>query len=143
MPDLNEGRLDLPRSGPRFIAFGVAAIVLITALGGRLFQLQVVQGDEFARRAAADRTVEVPVPAPRGLIFDRAGRPVAVNTPSWTVKVRPADLPARPPIGSWRAWRESPAVTCRFSGSGCRRSTDRHTTSCRSSAGSLAMRRCC
>jgi penicillin-binding protein 2 len=94
MADLNEGRLDLPRSGPRFIAFGVAAIVLITALGGRLFQLQVVQGDEFARRAAADRTVQVPVPAPRGLIFDRAGRPVAVNTPSWTVKVRPADLPA-------------------------------------------------
>src|SRR6188768_1932848 len=93
MADLNDGSLDLPRSGPRFIAFGVAAIVLITALGGRLFQLQVVQGDEFARRAAADRTVEVPVPAPRGLIFDRAGRPVAVNTPSWTVKVRPADLP--------------------------------------------------
>jgi penicillin-binding protein 2 len=95
MADLNEGRLDLPRSRPRFIAFGVAAIVLITALGGRLFQLQVVQGEEFARRAAADRTVEVPIPAARGLIFDRAGRPVAVNTPSWTVKVRPADLPDR------------------------------------------------
>ncbi len=29
----------------------------------------------------------------RGLIFDRDGRPVAVNVPSWTVKVRPADLP--------------------------------------------------
>src|SRR5262245_39287938 len=95
MADLNEGRLDLPRSRPRFIAFGVAAIVLITALGGRLFQLQVVQGEEYARRAVADRTVEVPIPAPRGLIFDRAGRPVAVNTPSWTVKVRPADLPER------------------------------------------------
>ena len=93
MADLNEGRLDLPRSRPRFIAFGVAAIVLITALGGRLFQLQVVQGDEYAQRAAADRTVEVPLPAPRGLIFDRDGRPLAVNTPSWTVKVRPADLP--------------------------------------------------
>jgi penicillin-binding protein 2 len=95
MADLNEGRQDQPRSGPRFIAFGVAAIVLITALGGRLFQLQVVQGDEYARRAAADRTVEVPLPAPRGLIFDRAGRPLAVNAPSWTVRVRPADLPAR------------------------------------------------
>jgi penicillin-binding protein 2 len=94
MADLNEGRLDLPRSRPRFIAFGIAAIVLITALGGRLFQLQVVQGEEYARRATADRTVEVPVPAPRGLIFDRAGRPLALNTPSWTVKVRPADLPA-------------------------------------------------
>ncbi len=95
MADLNEGRLDLPRSRPRFIAFGVAAIVLITALGGRLFQLQVVQGDEYARRATADRTVEVSIDAPRGLIFDRAGRPLAVNTPSWTVKVRPADLPDR------------------------------------------------
>ena len=95
MADLNESSHDLPRSRPRFIAFGVAAIVLITALGGRLFQLQVVQGDEYARRAAADRTIEVAVPAPRGLIFDRAGRPIAVNTPSWTVKVRPADLPDR------------------------------------------------
>jgi penicillin-binding protein 2 len=93
MADLNEGRLELPRSRSRFIAFGLAAIVLITALGGRLFQLQVVQGDEYARRAAADRTVEVPLPAARGLIFDREGRPLAVNAPSWTVKVRPADLP--------------------------------------------------
>jgi penicillin-binding protein 2 len=95
MADLNDGRIDLPRSRPRFIAFGVVAIVVITALGGRLFQLQVVQGDEYARRAAAVRTVEVPIPAARGLVFDRAGRPVAVNSPSWTVKVRPADLPER------------------------------------------------
>lgn len=95
MADLNDGRLDLPRSRPRFIAFGVVAIVVITALGGRLFQLQVVQGDEYARRAAAVRTVEVPIPAARGLVFDRAGRSVAVNSPSWTVKVRPADLPER------------------------------------------------
>ncbi|MBA2263244.1 MAG: penicillin-binding protein 2 [Chloroflexi bacterium] len=93
MADLNDGRVDLQRSSSRFITFGVAAAILLLALGGRLFQLQVVNGDEYARRAAADRTVEVPLPAPRGLIFDRSGRPLAVNTPSWTVKVRPADLP--------------------------------------------------
>jgi penicillin-binding protein 2 len=93
MADLNDGRVDLHRSSARFIAFGVAAVILLLALGGRLFQLQVVNGDEYARRAAADRTVEVPLPAPRGLIFDRTGRPLAVNMPSWTVKVRPADLP--------------------------------------------------
>ena len=93
MADLNDGRVDPYRSPARFIAFGVAAVVLMVALGGRLFQLQVVNGDEYARRASADRTVEVPLAAPRGLIFDRTGRPVAVNTPSWTVKVRPADLP--------------------------------------------------
>ena len=75
------------------MAFGVAAVIMLMALGGRLFQLQVVNGDEYARRAAADRTVEVLLPAPRGLLFDRGGRPLAVNMPSWTVKVRPADLP--------------------------------------------------
>jgi penicillin-binding protein 2 len=94
MADLNDGRLDLRRSRGRFAAFSVVAAVLLVVLGGRLFQLQVVNGEEYARRAAADRTVEVPIPAPRGLVFDRAGRPVAVNSPSWTVNVRPADLPA-------------------------------------------------
>ncbi|HYI67260.1 MAG TPA: penicillin-binding protein 2 [Candidatus Limnocylindrales bacterium] len=94
MADLNDGRVDLHRSRGRFIAFAVAAVILLVALGGRLFQLQVVSGDVYADRAAADRTVEVPIPAPRGLIFDRTGRPVAVSIPSWTVRVRPADLSA-------------------------------------------------
>ena len=95
MADLNDGRVDLHRSRARFAAFAAVTVLLLLTLGGRLFQLQVVQGEEYARRAAADRTVEVPIPAPRGLVFDRAGRPVAVNAPSWTVKVRPADLPDR------------------------------------------------
>ena len=93
MADLNDGRLDLRRSRARFVAFGVVAALLFVVLSGRLFQLQVVSGEDYARRAAADRTAEVALPAPRGLIFDRDGRPVAVNTPSWTVHVRPADLP--------------------------------------------------
>jgi penicillin-binding protein 2 len=91
--DLNEGRLDLPRSRSRFAAFGIAAALLLSMLGGRLFQVQVLNGSFYAERAAAARTMEVPIPAPRGLVFDRAGRPLVVNTPSWAVKVRPADLP--------------------------------------------------
>ena len=94
MADLNDGRVDLHRSRLRFVAFSLVTLLLLLALAGRLFQLQVVNGEVYAGRAAADRTVAVPVPAPRGLIFDRAGRPIAVSTPSWTVKIRPADLPA-------------------------------------------------
>lgn len=93
MADLNDGRLDLRRSRGRFVAFAVVAALLFVVLGGRLFQLQVVSGDTYARRAAADRTAEIPVPAARGLLFDREGRPIAVNVPSWVVSVRPADLP--------------------------------------------------
>ena len=46
-------RLDLPRSRARFIAFGVAAILLFMILGGRLFQMQIVNGEQYAARAAA------------------------------------------------------------------------------------------
>ncbi|HEX6139253.1 MAG TPA: penicillin-binding protein 2 [Candidatus Limnocylindria bacterium] len=93
MADLNEGRLE-PRPSPaRFISFGVAAALLFSVLGARLFQLQIVNGESYAARAAATRTVEVPIRSPRGLVFDREGRPVVVNVPSWTAKVRPADLP--------------------------------------------------
>jgi penicillin-binding protein 2 len=93
MADLNDGRLDLPRSRGRFLAFSVTAALLLSALGLRLFQVQIVNGEVYADRAAAERTAVVPLAAPRGLIYDRAGRPVAVSVPSWTVKVRPADLP--------------------------------------------------
>src|SRR5919109_2454322 len=93
MADLNDGRLDLPRSRSRFIAFGVVAVLLLSALAGRLFQLQILDGQFYSERATATRTVEVAVPAARGVLFDRAGRPVAENIPSWTAKIRPADLP--------------------------------------------------
>ncbi len=91
--DLNEGRHDLPRSRARFVAFGVAASLLFTLLGGRLFQMQVLNGTLYADRAIAARIVDEPIKAPRGLIFDREGRPVAVNVPSWVVDAVPADLP--------------------------------------------------
>jgi len=84
---------ELPRSGRRFAAFGLMAALLLAVLAVRLFQVQVVDGRVYAARVAADRTVELTVPAPRGLIFDRAGRPVAVNAPAWSISIRPADLP--------------------------------------------------
>lgn len=93
MADLNEGRLDLPRSRGRFIAFGVVTALLFVMLGARLFHLQVLSAEFYVARAEAMQTVDVPIPAPRGLVFDREGRPLAVNTASWAVKARPADLP--------------------------------------------------
>ena len=93
MADLNEGRHDLPRSRLRFVAFAITAALLFTLLGGRLFQMQILSGATYTERAAASRTVDLPIRAPRGLIFDRTGRAVAVNVPSWTVDAVPSDLP--------------------------------------------------
>jgi penicillin-binding protein 2 len=87
------GERDTPRLGRRFVAFGVIGILMFTMLGGRLFQLQVLEGQARAAEAEAARTVAVAIPSERGLLFDRAGRPLAINVPTWTVAVRPADLP--------------------------------------------------
>jgi penicillin-binding protein 2 len=95
MSDL-ESRPTPPPSRARFVAASVVAVLLFGLLGGRLYQLQVVDGAKYAAQAVAARTVEVPIPAPRGLIFDRQGRPLAVNMPSWTLYARPADLPKDP-----------------------------------------------
>jgi penicillin-binding protein 2 len=84
---------DLPRRSVRFVAFVVIAGVLFTILAGRLFQLQVIEGAVRAQEAEAAHTVTVPIPSQRGLVFDRVGRPLVVNVPTWTVAVRPADLP--------------------------------------------------
>jgi penicillin-binding protein 2 len=88
------GAPDTPRSVRRFIAFGAIAVLLFGVLAGRLFQLQVIEGTVRAEEAEAARTLEVANPAQRGLVFDREGRPLVINAPTWTVAVRPADLPS-------------------------------------------------
>jgi penicillin-binding protein 2 len=77
----------------RFVAFGIAVVIGISGLSARLFYLQVSQGVQYAQIATQNRTVQQAIPSTRGLIFDRAGRPLVQNEPSFSVKVRPVDLP--------------------------------------------------
>jgi penicillin-binding protein 2 len=77
----------------RFVAFAVIAVLVFTILMVRLAYLQITNGQTFAARAEAQRTVEVAIPAPRGLIYDRRGRLLVSNVASWTVKIKPSDLP--------------------------------------------------
>ena len=90
------GRSPSPRRAllPRFILFGVAVVLVITALGIRLFDLQVAQGSYYTGLSDAQRTTTVPIKTSRGLIYDRKGRLLADNVPTFAVKIRPADLPA-------------------------------------------------
>lgn len=77
----------------RFIAFGVVIALVAGTLTVRLFYLQVANGGYYAGQAEANRIVLEPIPSTRGLIYDREGRPLVSNVPSFSVKVRPADLP--------------------------------------------------
>lgn len=48
-------------------------------LGGRLFEIQVLRGDEFGKIARAQSTGKTEIPAERGVIYDRTGRELAIN----------------------------------------------------------------
>ncbi len=88
-----EGRPEPSRPGIRFLAFGLAAILAIGGLTTRLFYLQIVSGGQFAALSEGNRTAFQAIPSSRGLIFDRTGRTLVTNVPTFVVKIRPVDLP--------------------------------------------------
>lgn len=88
-----DGRPEPVRRLSRFIVFGVIVILSVSALTARLFYLQIANGTRYAALSTANRTVLEPIPAPRGLIYDRDGRLLVSNVPTYAVKLRPADLP--------------------------------------------------
>jgi penicillin-binding protein 2 len=77
----------------RFLAFGLAVVLAAAALSTRLFAIQIGGAMPYTALAATTRTVTEPLPATRGVIFDRNGNPLVSNTASYSVKIRPADLP--------------------------------------------------
>jgi penicillin-binding protein 2 len=77
----------------RFIVFGLVVVLAVGGLTARLFYLQIANGSDYAAISARQRTVLEPIPAPRGLIYDRNGRLLVDNVPTFAVKVRPSDLP--------------------------------------------------
>ncbi len=81
------------RSPIRFMVFGLIVALLATVLGARLFMLQVANTGQFANLAAANRSVAEAILSTRGVVYDRNGLALVTNVPSYTVKLRPADLP--------------------------------------------------
>ncbi len=67
-------RRERDRRPIRFVAFGLAMVLVFSLLTVRLGYLQISNGRTYAARAEANRTVSVALPAPRGLIYDRKGR---------------------------------------------------------------------
>lgn len=82
--DVNERQGSFLR---RTFVLGGATALGITALIGRLGQLQVVQAQEYATLSSQNQFNFRMVPPPRGLIKDRNGVVIAGNRPSFRVLV--------------------------------------------------------
>ena len=71
-----------------YIVGGIfAALTLL--LWGRLIQVQVFEREHYKEVAEDQGKVERSIPAVRGGIFDRVGRPLALSIRSCSVAIRP------------------------------------------------------
>ena len=88
-----DGRPIPPPSRLRFLVLALAVVLGAGALGARLFAIQIAGTTPYTAFAAGTRTVQEATPSTRGVIYDRNGRPLVSNTASYSVKIRPSDLP--------------------------------------------------
>jgi penicillin-binding protein 2 len=76
----------------RLIYARVAIPVALAILSGRLWYVQIVEGQQFQQQADQNHLrVDVIEPA-RGIIYDRYDQQLVDNAPNWEVSVVPADL---------------------------------------------------
>jgi len=78
-----------------FAALRALVILLFGILIIQLVRLQVINGDEYSRRAEINALREVQIPSARGLILDREGRPLVRNGARYSAAIIPGDLPER------------------------------------------------
>jgi penicillin-binding protein 2 len=78
------------RARLRFVQ--VLVIMLLGALTVRLYVLQVVRGDRYAEIAENQRRRRLPIPAPRGVIFDREKRVLVDSRPTYNVILTREDV---------------------------------------------------
>ncbi|QTA93212.1 Penicillin-binding protein 2 [Desulfonema magnum] len=71
----------------RLVTAMIYVMLAFVVLGGRLFQLQVLEGEEF-RRFSENQSIRLQsIEPPRGLIFDRKGNLLADNRPSFDLSI--------------------------------------------------------
>jgi penicillin-binding protein 2 len=66
-----------------------AAALAFLVLAGRLYQLQILRGDEYKERADENFVKELRVPADRGFMLDRSHRLLVDSRPSYDVTLTP------------------------------------------------------
>jgi penicillin-binding protein 2 len=83
---------DLRQAGLRLQIIHYLAIAIFGALIARLWYLQVMNSQDFAERAEANRIRVIPIPARRGTIFDRKGRVLVTSKASFNIVLSHADI---------------------------------------------------
>jgi penicillin-binding protein 2 len=81
-----------PRVQIRLVVIQILVLSLLGTLGGRLWYLQIREGDQYAKEASGNHVQQVVQPAVRGSILDARGVPLADNETRLVVSASRTDL---------------------------------------------------
>jgi len=70
----------------------ILVVLMLGVLTVRLYVLQVVRGERYAEIAENQRRRRLPIPAPRGIIFDREGKVLVDSRPIYNVILSREDV---------------------------------------------------
>ena len=76
-----EGRIERPLGSGSALALGAFFVLALFVFGGRLWQIQITEGEQYAERSRDNTLKTTPLFAERGGITDRNREPLAWNTP--------------------------------------------------------------
>ncbi|HLJ66601.1 MAG TPA: penicillin-binding protein 2 [Chloroflexota bacterium] len=82
------------RKRTKFVLLRASILLVFAVLSGRLWYVQVVMGNYYKVQGDTSKIRTLPVEASRGIIYDRYGRQLVYNAPSWSVMIVPHGIPA-------------------------------------------------
>ncbi len=84
--------MDRKNGHGKIIVISYIVIAAFLLLVMRLWQLQILQGEEYRKLSEANRLRIISIPAPRGIIFDRNGVPLVKNSPYFYASIIPNEF---------------------------------------------------
>ncbi|GHU76166.1 hypothetical protein FACS1894188_08280 [Clostridia bacterium] len=75
--------------GNRLFVLLIVFVVCFYNLILNLYDLQIIHGEEYTKDLREITTKKLAINAPRGNIYDKYGRPLAVNVTTYTIKLNP------------------------------------------------------
>jgi penicillin-binding protein 2 len=76
----------------RAVGAYVVLSIFMATLGIAFFRIQVLRSSTWELRAESNRIRQLPIPAPRGIIYDRKGKILADNVPGYAITILPGPL---------------------------------------------------
>ncbi len=75
------------------LIFNIFLLVIFLILGGRLWQMQIIEGGLYKSKAEQSHYKTLTTKSIRGVIYDRNSRQLVSNRPIYAVAITPEDLP--------------------------------------------------